>query len=345
MSWVALGTVAVGAIAGGVQGAQGASASKDAAASQYYAGAGTMSAFKKMRDQLLKGDYLGKYGLTDVFGDKPDAVLYDPINLDEQLFNAARGNTAANPFVSDLISGTNALNQREDLARVSNFLPEFTRSLSSYEGATRDLIEGRLPFEDVLGITSNQAELGASLGTAGTRTNATLKDLGIARLSAIEKGGGMFQNMLGSLASSVSPLSSQFLAQGSYLTPQNRVNTELQQAQLNQQSGQSAAFMAAAPDPGISQLWNTNFALRSQLAGVQGAASALPSAGSAGWTGAGMGALNGLMSYFTGGMGGVGGGYSSSAGSSFGSMLGGIFGGGGGTSLAGNSAGGSLLGY
>lgn len=319
MSWVAVGTVAVGAIAGGVQGASAAGASKDAQRAQYYAQAASMQKFKKYRDQLLKGEYLGSYGLEDVFGSRPEAALYEPVNLDSSLISSIMGNAAAGGDISKLVSGTNAINRAEDIGRISAFLPEFTNTLGSYEGATQALINGQLPFEDVLGITSNQAELGASLGTPGTRTNATLKDLGISRLQATQQGGQMWQSLLGSLATSVNPIGNQFLGQSNYLTPQNRLSADLSQAGLDQASRQSAAFLAASPNPGAQNLWLSELQQQQAIAGVQGTAAAMPSASSAGWSGAGMGAINGLLSYF----GGVGG-----AGSALGGGLSTMFGGG-----------------
>lgn len=302
MSWVAVGTVAVSAVAGGVQASQAAGAGEDAQRAAYYANAAMMKKFRKSRDQLLAGEYLGQFGADDVFGSRPEAALYEPVDVDTQVLSSALGNQNGVPAIGDLISGTNALNRSEDLARISAFLPEFTNTLGAYEGATSDLINGRLPFEDVLGIVSNQAELGASLGTPGTRTNATLKDLGVSRLQATQQGGNMFQGLLGSLASSVNPLGSQFLAQGNYLTPQNYLSTALAQAGLQQQSQQSANFLAASPNPGAANLFNTEFGIQQQLAGVQGQAQAAPSTTSAAMTGAGYGAMNGLLNYFSGGL-------------------------------------------
>jgi hypothetical protein len=304
MSWVAVGTVAVGAIAGGAQAYSGAQAGEDAQRAEYYANAAMMQKFRKTRDLLLKGEYLGQFGLEDVFGSRPEAALYEPIDVETQVLDNALGNANAADEVASLVSGTNAINRGADLERISALLPEFRDTLSSYEGATRDLIEGRLPFEDVLGIVSNQAELGNALGTPGTRTNATLKDLGIARMDATKQGGQLWQSLLGSLATSVNPISSQFLAQGSYLTPQNYLSTALAQAGLSQQSQQSANFLAASPDPGVANLFNTEFGIQQRLAGVQGQAAGSPSTGSQVGMGAGMGALNGLLNYFSGGLGG-----------------------------------------
>jgi hypothetical protein len=305
MSWVAVGTVAVSAVAGGVNAASQAGASKDAQRAQYYAQAASMQKFKKYRDQLLKGEYLGSYGLEDVFGSRPEAELYEPVNLDSSLVASIMGNAGAGGDIASLVSGTNAINRAEDLGRITSLLPEFTKTLGSYEGATQSLINGQLPFEDVLGIVSNQAELGASLGTPGTRTNATLKDLGLSRLNATQQGGQMWQSLLGALNTSVNPVGNQFLAQGNYLTPQNRLSADLSQAGLDQASRQSAAFLAASPNPGPQNLWLSELQQQQAMAGVQGTAAAAPSASSAGWSGAGMGAMNGLLSYF-GGIGGAG---------------------------------------
>lgn len=263
--------------------------------------------YEKTKGEAVNGTYLGQYGLGDIYGTKADAVEYNPVSFDSSLMSSVLGNSAASGATSDLTSRTNAINVNDANSRINTLLPGYGGDLSSYQGATKSLLDGQLPFSDVLDIVSNRGELNNALGTPGAGTNATLKDLGISRLQATQQGGSMFQSILGSLNQNVSPTGNLFTAQSNYLTPGARLSGDLEQAQLQQQSGQSAAFLAASADPAAAGSFNNDLAVNSAAAGMNaGAAAATNTNAGAPYYAQAANTLAGLIPSLVGGIAGSG---------------------------------------
>jgi hypothetical protein len=152
-----------------------------------------------------------------------------------------------------------------------------------------NLMNGQLPYDDVLNAVSNRAALTNSLGIGGTAQPATLKDLGIGQLDAMKTGGSMMQQMVG-MAETISPIGRYMTPQMMMLTPLDRIKMSMEQNQLIQQSDQNKNNLEAL-----------------------GASNLAPSGGGgSGGGGAGIGsALSGVGSLL-GSFGGMGGGASSS---------------------------------
>lgn len=191
-----------------------------------------------------------------IFGTVPEAVLYEPVDLTDSLLRTVAGNQAALPGATALTGGINRALTDQALERINRLFPNYAQTASNVGSAAEALSRGELPFEDVMDIVSNRSSLAASLGTPGGSRPATLRDLGLSRLEAINAGNSLFQQMVKS-ASEIDPITRHSSPQTFMLDPATRLTADITQAENVQASGQSAANLAAQPDPvsrGLAQL-------------------------------------------------------------------------------------------
>lgn len=185
---------------------------------------------------------------ASAFGEVPEAAEYRPVNFKQTQLDTITDNRLALPDIGRLVSGANNIITRDALTRADKLIPSYRASMDAYGRAGNELLNGRLPFEDVLGIVSDRNELANALGTPGAAGNATLKDLGISRLGAIQSGGGILKDMVG-IAETISPINRYMKPQDMMLDPATRIGMEMQQNQLIQQSDQNRNNLEAAGDP------------------------------------------------------------------------------------------------
>lgn len=227
---------------------------------------------KKAINSALGGKFLGQYGLDDIFGTKPEAIF--PPSVDESLTKneaqiRGQGLPAALEFTSDINQQYADETLSMNLDRILSFIPNFNEQSAYINTASEDLLSGQLPFEDVMDIVSDRGSLAGSLGTPGGSFNASLKDLGLSRLSAIQQGQNMFQSFAQTLASVVSPIPQ--YARGdeilpyTSLTAQGRVQGEL----ATVEAAQKAALIEAMADPAAAALFGEEFLFQSTAAGIK----------------------------------------------------------------------------
>lgn len=208
---------------------------------------------EKFRDQQMKDAYARLQALSgsagsEVFGEVPEHAPYEPIDLTQSQIDTISGNLSSLQLASDLSGKTNDIVLAQDLKRIRALVPEYDTNMNRMGDVTRDLLLGRLPYGDVLDITANRSELSANMGIPGGGANATLRDLGLSQMGAIQQGGSMFQQML-QAAQAVNPHERRMTPQGMFFTPQQRAELDITQAQLKQQSEQSRFNLEAMPDP------------------------------------------------------------------------------------------------
>jgi hypothetical protein len=132
-----------------------------------------------------------------------------------------------------------------------------------------ELLNGRLPFDDVMGIVSNRQELSNTLGTPGTSTNATLKDLGMSRLSAMNQGGDMMSR-IAQLAQMIDPMEQRSRPQDWMTTPSQTIpwkigeqefgaTLEANQAMFAHGVEQNNAVLKATGDPSLINNFGANY--------------------------------------------------------------------------------------
>jgi len=273
-----MGVVAAAAI--GAAGAIGGAAiSANSANKQSKAAmAAREAAYNRARDYVSGLAGMGSEWLANAFGDKlnPEAFLYHKVDLTQSQLDTIKGNLKAVKPATKLANRVNEGIWNNDLNRIRTLMPQFDKSRDSYIGTTRMLQEGKLPFSDVMDITSATSSSAASSGIPGGSRNATLKDLGLARLDAMEKGNSMFAQFM-QVAQQISPVEHQMRPQQMMFTPQERASMDIEQAALEQQGMASAEMARAMPDPAQNALVNAQMGVEMAAMGSQ----YIPSAGGA----------------------------------------------------------------
>ena len=200
--------------------------------------------------------------LKKAFGDElnPEAFLYHPVNLTKSQLDTIKGNLKAYPSALELTDKVNPGIWANDLSRIRSLMPQFDKARDSYVGTTRMLQEGKLPYSDVMDIFSSSSTTAAAGGTPGGSRNATLRDLGLSRLDAMEKGNSMFAQFM-EVAQRISPVEHQMRPQQMMFTPQERSTMDIQQAALEQQGRASAELARAMPDPATNALVNAQMGI------------------------------------------------------------------------------------
>lgn len=182
-------------------------------------------------------------------GTVPKAAEYAEVHVGDEQRRTLWDNYKALDNIIPLDQRTNAFIDADAMNRATKFIPGYKSAMDTYGRAGNDLLNARLPFSDVLDIVSNRTDLTNSVGIPGQGgTNATLKDLGLSQLDAVKAGGGILKDMVG-IAETVNPVGRRARPQDMFLDPTERVNWQLQQNQLIQQSEQNKNNLAAAADP------------------------------------------------------------------------------------------------
>ena len=185
---------------------------------------------------------------SGALGGRPNIPDFEPIDMDEEQRKAIMGNLEALPDIQSLVNGTNKMVTQDAMRRAKKLIPGYRQSMKAYGTATGNLLNGRLPYDDVMGIVSNRAELAGSVGVPGLAGNATLKDLGISRLDALKTGGGMMQDMV-RIAETVSPRSTYLNPATQFVSPMERIRLAQQNQENMYAVSQNQAITAASPDP------------------------------------------------------------------------------------------------
>lgn len=211
---------------------------------------------------------------SNAFGSVPKAAEYKPVNFDHVPLDSIIANARNRQPLYSLVGANNDEVSRQAMARAKRFIPNYKSLMQTYSSAGGDLLHGQLPYDDVLGIVSNRNELANQLGTPGTSGAATLKDLGMSRLGAIQQGGGILKDMVG-MAETISPISRYDSPASWMIKPLDRVQLEMQQRQLVQQSDQNRNNLEAAGDPAAYAQLQLALAQAGAGGGGAGAASAI----------------------------------------------------------------------
>lgn len=211
-------------------------------------------------------------------GTVPKAAEYQEVHVGKEQLSTIWDNYKSLNNSIPLDQRTNAFIDQDAMKRATQFIPGYKSAMDTYGRAGNDLLNARLPFSDVLDIVSNRTDLTNSVGIPGQGgTNATLKDLGLSQLDAVKAGGGILKDMVG-IAETVNPVSRRAKPQDMFLDPTERVNWQLQQNQLIQQSEQNKNNLAAAADPAAAMQMQLALAQSGQQAGGGGASGSYASA-------------------------------------------------------------------
>jgi hypothetical protein len=181
-------------------------------------------------------------------GGKPKAANYDSVDIDKEQLDAILANLNSLYANKNLVDSSGAVLSQADLARASRLIPNYRQMMQQQATNAGSLLEGKLPYDDVLQIAADRGSLSGALGTPGTAGPATLRDLGLSRLDAIKTGSGLMKGMV-DIAETISPVSRYLTPASSMISPTDRIRTAIEQNQLIQQSEQSANNLAAGVSP------------------------------------------------------------------------------------------------
>lgn len=196
-----------------------------------------------------------------IFGTKVDLPDYIPVDLTQSQLDTVRGNLKTFEPAKQLAEKVTDANVQIDLDRARSILPNYDEIVGSIGRNAEALAGGQLPYDDVLDIVSNRGQLSGRLGLSGSgmATNATLRDLGISRLDAMNQGQNMFQSFMSTAAQAISPLSRAGDVRESFLTPAQRAQFDIQQRIHQYQADALQAQAEAMPDPAASQLFMAEY--------------------------------------------------------------------------------------
>lgn len=261
---LAAGIGAAGAIGGAMISANSADKQSEKSMAQREA------AYNRARDYVGGLAGMGEGWLAKAFGDElnPEAFLYHKVDLTGSQLDTISGNLKAAKPAIELTNKVNPSIWNNDLSRIRTLMPQFDKSRDSYLGTTRMLQEGKLPFSDVMDITSATSSSAASSGIPGGSRNATLRDLGLSRLDAMERGNSMFAQFM-QIAQQISPVEHQMRPQQMMFTPQERAAMDIEQAALDQQGRASAEMARAMPDPAQNAIVNAQMGIEMAAMGSQ----------------------------------------------------------------------------
>lgn len=185
----------------------------------------------------------------EAFGEIPNAILFEPVDLDEEFQGAANANLKLLPNARRQMTAVNRLVENNDIARLVALDPCALSNLQVQSCQIKDLLAGKLPVDDVIEVMTDTAEQACFHGRVGNVKANITRNIGISRLRAQAAGRNANERHLSQLNRDVSPLARQTHLVDLLQTPTQRLGLALTQAQLIQQSLQNAANADAAGDP------------------------------------------------------------------------------------------------
>lgn len=274
--------MAIGAIIGGLAGAAGSffgakQQGKDAEKAQKRqiaqlnaAAEGLRTDYQGVIDQIMRNP-------AGYAGSRVQAALYNPVSLSESLRGTLGANTANFGRASTLARMTNEDTLANDMARFAQFNPQGLATFGNLGRQAQSLSAGQLPQDVLQQIIGARAGSSAASGVPGGQSPATLRDLGLSSLDAINQGGSLFQQIIAA-AEGVSPISRQMSAAQYQFDPNTGLQTDLTQALLGQQSQQNFFNLAATPDPALAMQAQLQLQMANSVASTKAGIASLPQA-------------------------------------------------------------------
>ncbi len=207
-------------------------------------------------------------------GTRVKAALYQNVSLDDSLRASIAANLNNFKGASGLASRVNEHTLANDMARFRAFFPKGFDTMGALSNQANSLSMGQLPQDVINSILSNSAGRGAGFGVPGGNSPASLKDLGLASLDAVDRGASLFQQIIGA-AESISPISRQMTAANYQFDPRTALQADMSQALLQQQSQQNYNNLAATPDPALAMQAQLRLQMTSNSASTKAGTAAM----------------------------------------------------------------------
>ncbi len=208
-----------------------------------------ISEYVGFMDSIIKADGSLYDTFNNAFPDVPEAAEYVPVDVCCVQGSAVECNISHTARTDEWVRNVNRLHEQNDLIHLLSLCPDFLVNLDILNKSVQELMRGILPVGDVVEVLSDNAEQAALSGRIGSTRKTTARDLGISKLRAQAAGRREMREHGTWLNSSVSPQQRQLSIKDMMLSPQDRVNWALAQAQLIQNSLQNKNNMLAQKEP------------------------------------------------------------------------------------------------
>lgn len=206
-----------------------------------------ISDYMDYTDSLISGPLADNF--NSAFPDVPEAAEYVPVDVCCVQGSAIECNISHTARADAWVRDVNRLHEQNDLIHLLSMCPDFLVNLDILNKSVQELMRGILPVGDVVEVLTDNAEQAALYGRIGSTRKTTARDLGISKLRAQAAGRREMREHGTWLNSSVSPQQRQLSIKDMMLSPQDRVNWALAQAQLIQNSLQNKNNMLAQKEP------------------------------------------------------------------------------------------------
>ena len=183
-------------------------------------------------------DYLRDY-LSEIIDDIPQQAMYQPVSFAGEQLETVTDNMQALKYNAQYVEQVNRHHVEHDLARQALLNPKYYEQTECSATSIGDLMKGRLPIDDVVEILSDTAQQALLTGKIGNSCKLTLRNLGISTLRAQTAGRQEAREERRSV-NETSPIQRMADVRSLEVTPADRVSIAITQAQLMQNSLQSA---------------------------------------------------------------------------------------------------------
>ncbi len=187
-----------------------------------------------------------------LLSDKPKVPEYPLVDIQKEQKSAIEGNVANLPIMEQLASSVNQFAQGEIEKQLERSMPGYRQLVNKETANIASMSRGELPEDVSRLLQQRSAEAGVSLGTSGSQHQKfdELRNLGLASLDLTQRGLDAATRWIAS-AQSRSPTVD---VTSMFVTPQQRIQTKLQENANLFQRNWLAAKVKAIPSGGKAAL-------------------------------------------------------------------------------------------
>jgi hypothetical protein len=188
--------------------------------------------------------------------DIPAAAIYQPVQPSGEQLQTILDQVENLEYTRDYALMITQFHREHELARAEAMNPNFTDLMNVTWISIDDLVNGKLPIDEVMEITTDLSENALLQVRIGNIKNQTIQSLGISRLRAQQLGRSEHRLELQSQSQNISPLSRMGDLRDMVVRPETRIAIALQQGQLIQQSLQNDNNALARKAPYLKEQMN-----------------------------------------------------------------------------------------
>jgi len=183
------------------------------------------------------------------YPDVPACAEYVPVDICDTQLQTILCNLKNAGATDEYVKEMNRQHHQNSLIRANYVVPLYTSNANFQAIQIQDLLNGKLPVDEVIEVLTDNAERACLQGRIGNSCRQTFRDLGVSRLRAQAQGRAEFREQLASTNRDVAPVSQQIDVQSMMFTPQQRLAFALQQTLYIQSSLQNCYNRDAQKPP------------------------------------------------------------------------------------------------